>query len=248
MDDSRFPVDCTLHDYLRQQADLFQKRRGPRPKSGAPGRAGDEPPLPLVPADRLFFLSPLSSATAPRSQAGIVSFSTGNVGQAFYRAFNAVWARIPEADRQRLLRYWQSAPDERARPGPVRAQHPRPLIRVVDGGRWSSSFPTCDHLGHRLTFPAALVTGHRELLPSVIARTLALVLRYATRAHWELYLVTVEEPMERWEARHGTKSADADRDAQVVRLEKAYLGKYEADLTRILHGWGFEPTNVPVGE
>ena len=146
---------------------------------------------------------------------------------------------LPERDRGRLLSYWRGGTDLPASGSPCPAPHARPLIRVVDG-RWSPSFSTCDGLGHCLTFPASLMTEGQDLLPAVIARTLALALRYATRAHWALYLKVIDGPMDRWEARHGKRATDAGRAEHLGRLEEQYHRSYEAEVVRILRGWGIE--------
>src|SRR5262249_28600035 len=109
------------------------------------------------------------------------------------------------------------------------------------------SSPTCDGLGHHLTFPNSLVTEHEDLLPAMIARTLAQALRYATRAHWALYLRVIDGPMDRWEARRGKQATDAARDARLGKLEGAYLRAFEVEVTHILRGWGFEPPEARAG-
>jgi hypothetical protein len=53
--------------------------------------------------------------------------------------------------------------------------------------------------------------------------------------------------MDRWEARHGKRATDAARDARLGRLEEAYLRQFEAEVTRIVRGWGFEPPDVRAG-
>jgi hypothetical protein len=98
-----------------------------------------------------------------------------------------------------------------------------------------------------LTFPASLVTEHEDLLPAVIARTLALALRYASRAHWALYLKVIDGPMDRWEARHGRRATDAARDARLGRLEESYLRAFEEEVAQILRGWGFAPPEARAG-
>jgi hypothetical protein len=190
----------------------------------------------LVEGDQLFFHV---LSRQPEAKAKVVE-------DTFRRAFVAVWNALPERDQERLLIYWRNGTDLPASGSPCPVAHARPLIRVIDG-RWSPSSPTCDGLGHHLTFPTSLVTEHEDLLPAVIARTLAVALRYSTRAHWALYLKVIDGPMDRWEARHGKRATDAAREAALDRLEQAYLREYEAEVTRIVRGWGFAPPEARAG-
>jgi hypothetical protein len=196
-------------------------------------------------ADGLFFLPPPAPPQHARPRPGAPA--RRSVEAVFCGAFRAVWARLPEPDRQVLLRYWRAGPEGHRPGGPPAPPTARPLIRLADVGRWSPPFSTCDGLGHHLTFPTSLVTEHEALLPAVIARTLALALRYATRAHWALYLKVIDGPMDRWEARHGKRATDAARDARLGRLEGAYLRAYEEEVAQILRGWGFAPPKLGWG-
>jgi hypothetical protein len=98
-----------------------------------------------------------------------------------------------------------------------------------------------------LAFPTSLVTEDGGLLRAVIARTLAVALRYTTRAHWALYLKVIDGPMDRWEARHGKQATDAAREARLGKLEGAYLRAYEEEVAQILRGWGFTPPEARAG-
>jgi hypothetical protein len=164
--------------------------------------------------------------------------------ETFRRAFLDVWGRVAAPDRRQLLTYWREQPDRALRADRYRPRHATVRIRVedlVEGVDWSPAHSACRRLGHELAFPTSLVAGGQDRLPQVIARTLALALRYATGRHWGLILERIEGPMERWERRAGKHADDATRAAKLDRLEADYLAAYEAEIAGILRGWGFDP-------
>ena len=231
MDGTPLDVPCTLFDFLRRRAAPPRQRRVGRrlpnagAKAGAPGGvARPRRDYPLV--DNLSFRVRLRPS-APASTAAAVA-------ERFTAAFAAVWGHVPETDRRLLLRYWQGEPGATARGGTP----PRPVIRVVAGS--APSDPSCDLLGHRLTFAAPLVTERPHDLPLVIARALAEAHRFASRRHWGLILEEIEQPMLRWERRRGRKT-DADREAKLDELEADYLSAYESEVADILRDWGVGP-------
>jgi hypothetical protein len=233
----RMPLDApTLIDFLRLRAEQVQEQRRRRAptaavKRGFPRQAAREPvryPV-LVAADKLYF----------RVSTGDPEVDTAAVEATFRRAFTGVWGRIPGPDRRCLVDYWRSDPTRLSR-DPLRpTAHPRPCIRVVDAGPWSPSADLCGDLGAKLTFPFDLVAEHSHQLPLAIARALAIAHRYASRQHWALIEERLEKPMARWERRRGRK-ADADREAALDRLERAYLRGYQAEIAAILLGWGLD--------
>src|SRR5262249_7899460 len=108
---------------------------------------------------------------------------------------------------------------------------------LVEGVDWSPAHAACRRLGHELVFPTSVVTGGSDRLPPVIARTLALALRYATSRHWGLILERIEDPFERWQKRRGKNVDESPRDAKLDRLEVDYRAAYEAEIAGILGGW-----------
>jgi hypothetical protein len=233
----RMPLDApTLFDFLCRRAEQVQEQRRRRAptaaaKRGCPRQAAREPvryPV-LVAADQLFF----------RVSTGDREVDTAAVEATFRRAFSVVWRRIPGSDRRCLVDYWRSDPTRLSR-DPLRpTAHPRPCIRVLDAGPWSPSADLCGDLGAKLTFPLDLVAEHPDQLPRSVARALAIAHRYASRRHWALIEERLETPMARWERRRGPKT-DADREAELDRLEWAYLRAYQAETAAILRGWGLD--------
>jgi hypothetical protein len=247
MDGLPFIFPGSLPDFLHQQAALHRQRR-------ARGQAARrKPPRPATPAeggrvplaDGLSFrllspsLTPGGGGSTEQAEAAVETFRL---------AFLSVWARVPEPDRRLLQTYWRDQPDRAAWADRYSPRYATVRIRVVDGVDWSPSYSACERLGNELVFPTSLVTEHPDRLPCVIARTLALAVRYANGAHWGLYLRVVEDPMEAWEARHGAGATDAERDAQLGRLEKACLLEYEKDVRRILRGWGYRRSEIRAGQ
>src|SRR5262249_37809853 len=211
----RLDVPGTLLDFLHRRTAVLNEQQGRGPRTGAKRQSPATAPCPavLVENDQLFFRV---LCRRPGAEARAVE-------DAFRCAFSAVWGALPERDQRRVLGYWRGGTDLPASGSPCPAPHARPLIRVVDAGRWSPSSPTCDGLGRRLAFPASLLSERPDLLPAVVARTLALVLRYATRSHWSLLLERIEHPFERWQRRWGKNADEASSAAKLGRLEADYL-------------------------
>jgi hypothetical protein len=220
-------------DFLRRRAELLRKRQGrtarPRAGGGPPGTTLAEGRRHAALADGLVFRV-VARPDRPRRDVRLVE-------ELFRTAFARAWDGIPEQERRTLLRYWHDQPDTGR---PVGAG-PRPEIRVLARASCAPPPPACDRLGHRLTFAVVPSDEPAGRLPQVIARTLALALRYATGRHWGLILERIEDPMERWERRAGKHADDAARAAKLDRLEADYLAAYEAEIAGILRGWGFDP-------
>src|SRR5262249_38641419 len=187
----------------------------------------------LVPRDRLFVL-PLPPSS-PRAQEG----------EALFRdAFNDVWGRLPDADRQRLLAYWRAGYQPIPRDADP-ARWPRPLIRLVEGG---SSLPATvtDRIGHALNFPLAVIAAG-PTLRAVIAGALAEVTLYASRRFWALVERLLELPFARWEHRQGAAADDAAGDRVWARLEQAHARAHARQVAGILRQWGFGNPSAPPG-
>lgn len=222
------------------------QRHGRRPKGRARRcEAGGEGDLVLVAKDQLYFrVAPCARGPGPSgSSAGGPGPRERAVGRAFRDAFRAVWGRLPEPERQRLLDHWSC--QESARDyGPLFSSGRQPVIRVVPGGSADDEL-LCAKSGHELTFPDSLAADHPDRPRAVIARALALVMRLANRRHWQLVQELIQVPLEAWERSRGRVS-DAARDRKLDVLEKPYLRAYEAEVREILSRWGFaEP---PPGE
>jgi hypothetical protein len=233
----RMPLDApTLFDFLRLRAEQVQEQRRrwaptAAAKRGCPRQAAREPvryPV-LVAADQLFF----------RVSTGDPEVDTAAVKATFRRSFADVWRRIPGSDRRCLVAYWRSDPFRLSRDPLSPTSHLLPYIHVVDAGPWSPLADLCDDLGTKLTFPFDLVAEHSHQLPLAIARALAVAFRFASRRHWALIEERLEQPLARWERRRGRKT-DADREAELDRLERAYLRAFQAEIAAILLGWGLD--------
>lgn len=248
MDGSYLFQPISFFEYLSRQAAAAKQRQrgGPKARTGKKAMqsarvdGGDNFFSVLVEKDRLFF-GVLSHASRPASHQRQAEDSAGqdsSVRLTFRRVFGEVWCRIPEPDRQILLIYWR---EQRPRslygdcsPPP---RH-NPLIRVIDAGSLTSTYPLCEKIGHQLNFPISLVTDER--LPTVIARALARVYLYASREHWRLVMELIEEPLAKWESQEGKTATEASHAKKVDALEKAFLRKHDLALARVMKRWGFK--------
>ena len=159
----------------------------------------------------------------------------------FVHAFNEVWNHLPEVDQDRLLAYWASPPRAMELAATPR---PRPLIQIVNTGPWNPSCLTYPKLDGELNFPIALIICHPDRLRYEIARTLAIVYRVATRAHWHLVMEMLEKPLVQWE-KSKTRITEAALDKKQEALEKEYLVVYEQQVAQLLKGWRIaEPSGV----
>lgn len=154
----------------------------------------------------------------------------------FVVAFNEVWNRLPPFDHHRLLSYWSDPAGQSLGIDAVELLHPRPLIQIVDIGKWCPAYFAVAKLGYELNFPVALIADHADRLHHEIARTLAMVYRLATRAHWQLVVSMIEEPLAQWEEHHGVAAPESDQDA----LEHEYLKAFEKQASLQLRGWRIE--------
>jgi hypothetical protein len=234
-----------LPDFLRQQAALYRQRcaraqraRRKSPRTALPAQGGR-----VALADGLTFRMMTRSAQSgtftpessrPPQQAEAIA-------EKFRLVFLDVWQQVPPRDRQRLLAYWRDQPDRNAWGDRYAPRYATVRILLLDGIDWSGSSSTCEKLGNELIFPTSLVALDGDRLPHAVARTLALVLRHATRRHWVLIVAKIEGPLERWLKRRGKNADEANREAKLDRLEVDYLAAYEAEIAGILRGWGFDP-------
>jgi hypothetical protein len=244
------PVFHTLLDFLADRPAPHGEGHARQARAGAgrvPAESGGPgaPFVAPVERDRLFFrvVSASLRPGSPDAQGDGPGEWVEKVRRTFIHASTEVWGRLPGADRQVLLDYWQGRPYRSASDGlrftPPPPGH-RPLIQVTDRAPLSPSSPAWSNLGHELNFPAALVLEQPNGLAPVIARALAQVYRFASRRHWRLVLEAVEEPLALWEKQQGNEAGDAARDQKLDALEGEYLRRYEAELRELLGRWGFD--------
>ena len=176
MDGLPLGVPGSLPDFLRHEAERLRqqraraaraRRKAPRP---TPPAEGGRVPL----ADGLSFRLLSRSLRPAQADAAV---------ETFRRAFLDVWVRVAAPDRRQLLTYWRDQPDRATGADRYGPRHATVRIRVedlVEGVDWSPAHSACERLAHELVFPTSLVMVGQDRLPQVIARTLALALRYAT--------------------------------------------------------------------
>lgn len=222
------------------------KGRGARQKPKARrGRSGYSAPhyLPLVEEDGLLLTPPTVPEAGPF--AAVAASSPGEptpeTSETFRRAFAGVWVCVPRCDRKRLLSYWREEPFPALYGEPEPAH--RPVILLMDNG---VDDPMCERFGHVLLFPAALAAGEPQRLTEAIVSLLLQTYRQASRDHWGLVLKEIEEPLERWERRHGNASS-ADRAAKIAKLEATYLRKHRAEVAQLAARWRFEAPKLAQG-
>jgi hypothetical protein len=149
---------------------------------------------------------------------------------AFKAAFTGVWNKIPTWDRHRLLAFWRPTGEKSAQ---------EPLIRVLPARLCPNEEVVFDEAGAELGFPMVLLEDPQRLA-GMIARTLADVLRFATREHYRLIRSHFDEPVERWEKEQGREVSFEEREAKLDEQEKEFHAAYEARMCEILAGWGFD--------
>jgi hypothetical protein len=216
----------SLIEYARQEALRLHQEAQARHKWEK------EQAVPLVLLDKLFFRLEVADS-------GSLPATLKEIEEPFRDAFCEVWEQIPRTDRNLLLRYW------RTQAGRTLPLHTNPLIRLVAVPPWSLVPPRFASLGRELNFLLVEIEAKPDNLRSEIATALAQVLLIADRRHWALILEQIEEPIERWEKRQGTKLDDTKREAKLDKLEQAYLRASAKEIKQIVRGWGFEPAAMP---
>ena len=127
---------------------------------------------------------------------------------AFRAGFARSWARVPPADRHRLLADWRGPTRPVAACAPGLAGRPSPLIQLVPGPAGPAGLAGC---GSVLSFPLALAACPARLGGEVFA--LAKAYRLATGRHWRLVLSAIEGPLAAW----GTAAQGTSRPSRPRR-------------------------------
>jgi hypothetical protein len=184
----------------------------------------------LVPDDLIFIRAFIGTPAA----AGLP------VEQTFRTAFMDVWHRIPRPHRDRLLDYWRrpakgAVPVQKAAPGVQ-----RPVFEIVEDKAWSFLSAASDRLGTLIRVPLSLITSRPHDLTWAIAGALAQVLRYETREHWGMYVITVEEPLIAWEREQTGRITESRRNRKLDALEREYLRRLGTRMREMVKEWGFD--------
>jgi hypothetical protein len=159
-------------------------------------------------------------------------------GRVFRDAFNGVWQRIPQFDRECLTSYWRTRPSGTLYGYCEPTPRHLPFIIVVESDPDPDEPYVCRKFGFELRFPAGQVLGPPEGLSREIALALVETFRYATRQHSALALSMLEEPIERWERRRQCKATEEEYDRKWAALLKPYRRAYEQEVAEILGRWG----------
>ncbi len=213
----------------------------PRPRRGRRLRIEPTPPRPpqrppsgysiLVAEDWLLYrFCPSTSQDGPGST---------ELGQRFCAAFVNVWNRVTPADRQRLLCYWRD-PEARVDTDAWIPVEMRPVIQIVPDGSMAEEDGILGQFGRIMSFPMSLVEAPTDHLTREIARSLAQVYRFESRAHYALILDALDDPLAEWERAQRSRIRPSRREQKLRALEQEYRRQYAAQMAEILGRWGFD--------
>ena len=151
----------------------------------------------------------------------------------FVATFNDTWNHLSEFDQNRLLGYWHRPFHLMLTSDVLEANGPHPMIHIVDGPS-SPEYIGCAFLGDLLTIPLGLVLDHPHRLQYEIARVLAMAYRYASRAHWRLIVLMLDDPQGRWDE---DQFADDGGDETLDELGIVYVQEVEKQIAELLLRW-----------
>ena len=140
------------------------------------------------------------------------------MADAFRAAFNDVWDRIPAPDRVVMLTHWRGQRPWSLSDDPFPAPVRYPVVRVIDLGAESSTFPLLSRAGSVFHFPANQTTERPWSV--LIPQALAEAYRCATREHWRRVMELIEEPLAEWEGQQRGRVSEARRAKKAAVLEE----------------------------
>jgi len=155
---------------------------------------------------------------------------------AFSSVFQSLWQRIPLADRQTMLEYWQCS--TQVMTSLSSGVSPMPVFKIVaDVELPAQAEVAFRELGVELVFRDSL-TRQADRLHQAILNVLTWVYLVASRRHWALAIEYLDEPIEEWLEQH-PRATERQEQMKWTWLERRYLIQYETETIQLAGRWGF---------